>query len=163
MLLCMPPGEWLCWPCKRFEEGELRAGKSQNEIRPPRWEQGPSKHGSPNKDLVGGGRSVGCHLCPIKRGAFRQTTDGKYWVHQVRHLNDDFVIPHQWLCLEFLCLASLGFNLYFKAAFNLFFILEAQTGSFVLCLSAISASMLQSSEDAPMPDVLGATLCMCCL
>ena len=79
-------GEWLCWPCKKFEEGELRAGKSQNDIRAPRWEQGPSKHGSPNKDLAGGGRSVRCHLCPIKRGAFRQTTDGKHWVHQVRHL-----------------------------------------------------------------------------
>ena len=81
----MCAGEWLCWPCKRFEEAELAAGKPQAQIRPPRWEQGggSGKPGSPNRDLVGGGRSVPCLLCPVRRGAFRQTTDCKHWVHQV--------------------------------------------------------------------------------
>ena len=62
-----------------------RPGKPQAQIRPPRWEQGggSGKPGSPNRDLVGGGRSVPCLLCPVRRGAFRQTTDCKHWVHQV--------------------------------------------------------------------------------
>jgi hypothetical protein len=31
-------GEWLCWPCKLYEEQQLAAGKAQAEIRKPRWE-----------------------------------------------------------------------------------------------------------------------------
>ena len=35
-------GEWLCWPCKLYEEQQLAAGRAQAEIRKPRWEASAS-------------------------------------------------------------------------------------------------------------------------
>ena len=31
-------GEWLCWPCKQYEEEQLALGRPQSQVRPPRWE-----------------------------------------------------------------------------------------------------------------------------
>ena len=39
-------GEWLCWPCKLYEEQQLAAGTAQAEIRKPRWE---ATAGSPTR------------------------------------------------------------------------------------------------------------------
>jgi len=72
----VPEGEWLCWPCALHEEEERMAGKSQHDIRPPRW------HTMQHEPMGGGARDVKCALCPIKYGAFRQTVDRSSWVHQ---------------------------------------------------------------------------------
>lgn len=72
----VPEGEWLCWPCQMYEEEQRATGKSQSEIRPPRWQQ------SEHKPMDGGGRSCKCALCPVRYGAFRQTVDRTQWVHQ---------------------------------------------------------------------------------
>lgn len=32
----IPDGEWLCWPCRQFEERQRQAGVPQQQIRPPR-------------------------------------------------------------------------------------------------------------------------------
>ena len=71
-------GEWLCWPCKVFEEEQRKEGVPQAKIRPPRWEvQGGQ--------LQGGSKAVQCALCPIKQGAFRRTANGLAWMHEVCH------------------------------------------------------------------------------
>jgi hypothetical protein len=75
-------GEWLCWPCKRHEEEQLAKGVAAAQIRPPRWQAGQAPGEAPA--LRGGSRDTTCALCPIKGGAFRQTVDGRHWVHQVR-------------------------------------------------------------------------------
>jgi hypothetical protein len=72
----VPEGEWLCWPCALHEEEERMTGKSQHDIRPPRW------HTMQHEPMGGGARDVKCALCPIKYGAFRQTVDRSRWVHQ---------------------------------------------------------------------------------
>ena len=70
------PGEWLCWPCKVYEEEQRGKGVAQSQIRPPRWEvQGGQ--------LQEGSKAVQCALCPVKQGAFRRTADGKAWIHEV--------------------------------------------------------------------------------
>ncbi|KAA6425122.1 MAG: hypothetical protein FRX49_04618 [Trebouxia sp. A1-2] len=72
----IPAGEWLCWPCKVFEEEQRKEGVPQAKIRPPRWEvQGGQ--------LEGGSKAVQCALCPIRQGAFRRTADGLAWMHEV--------------------------------------------------------------------------------
>lgn len=44
-----------------------------------RWQGSP---GNAN-GLQGGSRSVTCALCPVMHGAFRQSLDGRDWIHQV--------------------------------------------------------------------------------
>lgn len=68
----IPDGEWLCWPCKEYQERMLKLGKKKEEIRKPRWQGG---------DLTALD-AVSCAICPVKRGAFKQTVDGD-WVHMV--------------------------------------------------------------------------------
>ncbi len=76
--IAMRAGEWLCWPCKVFEEEQRKEGVPQAKIRPPRWEvQGGQ--------LEGGSKAVQCALCPIRQGAFRRTADGLAWMHEVCH------------------------------------------------------------------------------
>ncbi|KAK9811508.1 hypothetical protein WJX72_005018 [[Myrmecia] bisecta] len=76
----IPAGEWLCWPCRRYEDDLRRQGVPQSQIRPPRWEMA----GAGGRQLPeGGSRSVQCALCPVAYGAFRQTVDSQEWVHQV--------------------------------------------------------------------------------
>lgn len=73
---CGASGEWLCWPCKVYEEEERAKGHSQSQIRPPRWEvQGGQ--------LQEGSKAAHCALCPVRQGAFRRTADGKAWIHEV--------------------------------------------------------------------------------
>ncbi|CAL8469552.1 g9093 [Coccomyxa elongata] len=74
----IPPGEWLCWPCRQHEEEQLRAGLTQHQIRPPRWEAV-----GPKRQLEGGSLAAECALCPVRCGAFRRTVDTGDWVHQV--------------------------------------------------------------------------------
>ncbi|BDA44710.1 probable peregrin at C-terminar half [Coccomyxa sp. Obi] len=74
----IPPGEWLCWPCRQHEEEQLRAGLTQHQIRPPRWEAV-----GPKRQLDGGSLAADCALCPVRCGAFRRTVDTGDWVHQV--------------------------------------------------------------------------------
>lgn len=71
-------GEWLCWPCRQHEEEQLRAGLTQHQIRPPRWEAV-----GPKRQLEGGSLAAECALCPVRCGAFRRTVDTGDWVHQV--------------------------------------------------------------------------------
>lgn len=69
-------GEWLCWPCKVYEEKQRAEGVAQSKIRPPRWEvQGGQ--------LQEGSKACQCALCPVRQGAFRRTADGKAWIHEV--------------------------------------------------------------------------------
>jgi hypothetical protein len=72
----VPQHEWLCWPCKEYEEKLRSEGKSQEEIRP--------LHALPEQrsSLPGGSKEVTCFLCPLKYGAFRRSVDGASWVHQ---------------------------------------------------------------------------------
>ena len=72
----VPETEWLCWPCREYEETQRQAGVPQAEIRPP--------HSMPDerRRLPGGARDVQCALCPIRCGAFRKTVNGQQWVHQ---------------------------------------------------------------------------------
>ena len=72
----VPEAEWLCWPCREYEEQQRAAGVAQAEIRPP--------HALPDerRDLPGGSKDVKCALCPIRCGAFKKTVDGAQWVHQ---------------------------------------------------------------------------------
>ena len=72
----VPQDEWLCWPCKEFEDTQRAAGQCQDDIRP--------LHMLPEqrRKLPGGSREVHCCLCPIRFGAFRKTVDGSAWVHQ---------------------------------------------------------------------------------
>lgn len=72
----VPPHEWLCWPCKEYEDSLRASGKTQEEIRQP--------HALPEQRsrLPGGSKDVKCFLCPIKYGAFRRSSDGSTWVHQ---------------------------------------------------------------------------------
>lgn len=61
----------------RYEQGLRAKGVPQDKIRPPRFKQ----EGSP--DYPGGSKSVDCCLCPVKRGIFKRTADGRRWVHLV--------------------------------------------------------------------------------
>lgn len=72
----VPENEWLCWPCREYEDMQRAAGVPQAEIR--------NVHAMPDERtrLPGGSRDVKCALCPIKCGAFRKTTHGERWVHQ---------------------------------------------------------------------------------
>lgn len=77
----IPDTEWLCWPCKEFEEAQLAAGKSQDEIRPKRWEL-EEKGIDPSK-LRGGGMDVACMLCPVRGGAIKRSVESRQWCHLV--------------------------------------------------------------------------------
>jgi PHD-finger len=62
-------GEWLCWPCKLYEEGQLAAGRAQAEIRKPRWEATASSPTRCRRRLASDSRrtasalgSLRCHL-----------------------------------------------------------------------------------------------------
>ena len=69
----IPEGDWLCWPCKEYEDGLRLAGKDPKAERPPRWQRKPGT--LPElPDLPK------CMLCPIERGAFKRSKGGK-WVH----------------------------------------------------------------------------------
>lgn len=72
----VPQHEWLCWPCKEYEDKLKSEGKVQEEIRP--------LHSLPEhrSKLPGGSKEVKCFLCPLKFGAFRRSVDGAAWVHQ---------------------------------------------------------------------------------
>lgn len=72
----VPSHEWLCWPCKEYEDKLKEEGKRQEEIRP--------LHSLPEhrSKLPGGSKEVKCFLCPLKFGAFRRSVDGAAWVHQ---------------------------------------------------------------------------------
>jgi hypothetical protein len=72
----VPENEWLCWPCREYEDMQRAAGVPQAEIR--------NVHAMPDERtrLPGGSRDVKCALCPIRCGAFRKTTNGERWVHQ---------------------------------------------------------------------------------
>ncbi|KAK9867403.1 hypothetical protein WJX84_009316, partial [Apatococcus fuscideae] len=73
----IPDGEWLCWPCRLYEGDQAALGVPKATIRPPRWD--PSAAAARD---AGGSRTVTCKLCPVRHGAFRQTVDGHFWVHQ---------------------------------------------------------------------------------
>ncbi len=75
----VPEGDWLCWPCKEYEDQQRALGVPAAQIRMPRWQ---TAHDDGYKVLDGGSRSVSCALCPIKHGTFRKATNGE-WVHQV--------------------------------------------------------------------------------
>ncbi|GFR51514.1 hypothetical protein Agub_g13929 [Astrephomene gubernaculifera] len=77
----IPADEWLCWPCRLYEESQRANGVPQSEIRPKRWEM--DARGITNADLPGGSPAAGCCLCPVRQGAFKRTTDGKAWCHVV--------------------------------------------------------------------------------
>jgi len=72
----VPETEWLCWPCREYEDRQRAAGVPQAEIR--------NVHALPDERtrLPGGARDVKCALCPIRCGAFRKTINGEQWVHQ---------------------------------------------------------------------------------
>ena len=72
----VPQHEWLCWPCKEYEDKLKEEGRKQEEIRP--------LHSLPEhrSKLPGGSKEVKCFLCPLKFGAFRRSVDGAAWVHQ---------------------------------------------------------------------------------
>ncbi|PSC71102.1 peregrin isoform X2 [Micractinium conductrix] len=74
----VPEGEWLCEPCKQYEEVMKAQGMPQGELRPVAWQQA---NPDTRRPLEGGGRSVKCALCPIKYGAFKRAEDGHRWVH----------------------------------------------------------------------------------
>ena len=78
--VCVPAGEWLCWPCAEHERALRAAGLPQAQVRPPRWEM---TKGTSSGELQGGSDSVTCALCPVRRGAFKRTLDGTEWVHVV--------------------------------------------------------------------------------
>lgn len=69
----IPDGDWLCWPCKEYEDGLRLAGKDPKAERPPRWQRKPGTL----PDLPDLPK---CTLCPIERGAFKRSKGGK-WVH----------------------------------------------------------------------------------
>lgn len=71
----VPESEWLCWPCREYEEKLRAEGVPQIEIRPL------GALPEDRRRLPGGSRDVKCALCPIKGGAFRRTMDGSQWVH----------------------------------------------------------------------------------
>ena len=71
----VPESEWLCWPCREYEEALRAEGVPQAEIRPP------GALPEDRRRLPGGSREAKCALCPIKGGAFRRTMDGAQWVH----------------------------------------------------------------------------------
>ena len=74
----VPDGEWLCWPCKLHEDAMLRSGKAPQEIRAPSWQRKSSPTtGRADTSAVD---RLECALCPVRRGALKQTTD-KRWVH----------------------------------------------------------------------------------
>ncbi|KAK9810852.1 hypothetical protein WJX73_002323 [Symbiochloris irregularis] len=73
----LPQGEWVCWPCRKHEARLLAQGMPPAQVRPPRYLAGSAGA------LEGGARSTHCALCPVRCGAFRQTTDSRHWVHQV--------------------------------------------------------------------------------
>ncbi|GAX72793.1 hypothetical protein CEUSTIGMA_g248.t1 [Chlamydomonas eustigma] len=75
----IPQGEWLCWPCSHYESEQNERGMPKHEIRPPRWEM--SAQGLTHASLPGGSTAVTCCLCPVRHGAFKQTTDTAEWVH----------------------------------------------------------------------------------
>ena len=85
----VPENEWLCWPCREYEEAQRAAGVPQAEIRP--------LHALPDerRQLIGGSRDVKCALCPIRCGAFRRTVNGQQWVHQACAMwhSDSYLLP----------------------------------------------------------------------
>ena len=68
----IPEGDWLCWPCKEYEEACLKVGKTKSQIRKPRWQGGDFSAVD----------AIKCACCPVKRGAFKKTRQGE-WVHVV--------------------------------------------------------------------------------
>ena len=73
----VPDGEWLCWPCRFYEDRLKRAGKRPHEVRAPRWQQS----GSPKMDMAAF-KDMRCALCPVQQGAFKRTLEGE-WAHVV--------------------------------------------------------------------------------
>lgn len=81
ILTCLAE-EWLCWPCRLYEESQRAAGVPQSEIRPKRWEM--EARGITHAELPGGSLAVPCAVCPVRQGAFKRTVDAKAWCHVVR-------------------------------------------------------------------------------
>ncbi|KXZ51810.1 hypothetical protein GPECTOR_11g251 [Gonium pectorale] len=77
----IPADEWLCWPCRFYEDQQRAQGVPQNEIRPKRWEM--EARGITHAELPGGSHAVSCCLCPVRMGAFKRTTDSTKWAHVV--------------------------------------------------------------------------------
>ncbi|GIL93860.1 hypothetical protein Vretimale_223 [Volvox reticuliferus] len=77
----IPAEEWLCWPCRMYEESQRAAGVPQSEIRPKRWEM--EARGITHAELPGGSLAVSCCLCPVRQGAFKRTMETKGWCHVV--------------------------------------------------------------------------------
>ena len=73
----VPDGEWLCWPCRFYEDRLKRAGKRPHEVRAPRWQQSSS----PKMDMAAF-KEMRCALCPVQQGAFKRTLEGE-WAHVV--------------------------------------------------------------------------------
>eukprot|EP00216_Chloropicon_sp_CCMP2111_P005397 CAMPEP_0198241042 /NCGR_PEP_ID=MMETSP1446-20131203/5972_1 /TAXON_ID=1461542 ORGANISM="Unidentified sp, Strain CCMP2111" /NCGR_SAMPLE_ID=MMETSP1446 /ASSEMBLY_ACC=CAM_ASM_001112 /LENGTH=1259 /DNA_ID=CAMNT_0043923839 /DNA_START=131 /DNA_END=3907 /DNA_ORIENTATION=- len=80
----IPDGEWLCWPCKEYEQEMLAKGTPRSLIRRPRWQGGD--HTAVDR--------IQCALCPAKRGALKKT--GNAWVHVACCLANPMVevLPH---------------------------------------------------------------------
>lgn len=77
----VPDGEWLCWPCRFYEDRLKRAGKRPHEVRAPRWQQTTSPDGGGKADVAAFEETT-CALCPVRRGAFKRTLKGE-WAHVV--------------------------------------------------------------------------------
>lgn len=82
----LPSEEWLCEPCRCHEHELTLQGMPKAQVRPPRWQRT-----DPTGHMEGGSHSVGCELCPVRRGAFAHVVKdaseahvvGRLWVHLV--------------------------------------------------------------------------------
>ena len=84
----VPDGEWLCWPCRFYEDRLKRAGKRPHEVRAPRWQQSSS----PKMDMAAF-KEMRCALCPVQQGAFKRTLEGE-WAHVVCAMWHSEVLLH---------------------------------------------------------------------
>ena len=82
--------EWLCWPCKVYEEQQRNGGMPQSEVRPKRWEMeaqvGNGRGGKPHEGggghMNGGGGSAvepGVGITCLRCAGFRSCAGRESW------------------------------------------------------------------------------------